>query len=83
VFLSGDTKFDPDLIAMYEDRAEIFFHDASIKKNAVHASTGELATLSESIRSRMYLLHYQDETTADDAKEFAGLALQNKRYIFT
>ncbi len=83
VFLSGDTKFDPDLISMYEDRAEIFFHDASLKKNAVHASTGELATLSASVRQRMYLMHYQDETSAEDAAAFAGLAQQNKRYIFT
>lgn len=83
VFLSGDTKFDPELIDLYQDKAEAFFHDASIKKNAVHASTGELSTLSASVRERMYLMHYQDEATEEDAKDFAGLALQNKRYIFT
>lgn len=83
VFLSGDTKFDPELIDLYQNKAEVFFHDASIKKNAVHASTGELSTLSASVRERMYLMHYQDEATEEDAKDFAGLALQNKRYIFT
>jgi len=82
VFLSGDTKFDEDLIKMYADRAEVFFHDASITRNAVHASFSELRTLPESIRNKMHLMHYQDETSADDAKDFAGLVQRKTRYIF-
>lgn len=82
VFLSGDTKFDPDLIEMYRDRVECFFHDASLTKNAVHASFSELNTLPEDVRRRMYLMHYQDDTTAEHGAPFAGLAKQNTRYIF-
>lgn len=82
VFLSGDTKFDPDLIEMYQDRVECFFHDASLTKNAVHASFSELNSLSEDVRRRMYLMHYQDDATAEHGAPFAGLAKQNTRYIF-
>jgi ribonuclease BN (tRNA processing enzyme) len=82
VFLSGDTKFDPDLIEMYQGRVECFFHDASLTKNAVHASFSELNTLPEDVRNRMYLMHYQDDTTAEHGAPFAGLAKQNTRYIF-
>lgn len=82
VFISGDTKFDPDLISTYADRAEVFFHDASLRKNAVHASIDELRTLPVSVRERMYLMHYQDEATDTHAADFAGLAYQGKRYVF-
>lgn len=82
VFISGDTKFDQELIDAYANRAEVFFHDASLKKNAVHASIDELRTLPANLRERMYLMHYQDETADSDASDFAGLALQGKRYIF-
>ena len=82
VFISGDTKFDPELIDLYKDKSEVMFHDASLTKNAVHASISELSTLDKSIRDRMYLMHYQDTATAEDAKDFAGLAHRRKRYIF-
>lgn len=82
VFISGDTKFDPDLINLYSDRAEVYFHDASLTRNAVHASVNELSTLPESVRKRMYLMHYQDEATDADATDFAGLAKRLTRYVF-
>ncbi|MBI2793541.1 MAG: MBL fold metallo-hydrolase [Ignavibacteria bacterium] len=82
VFISGDTKFDEDLIDLYSDRSEVLFHDASLTRNAVHASVNELIALPESIRNRMYLMHYQDEATDADAAEFAGLTKRGTRYIF-
>lgn len=82
VFISGDTKFDEDLIDLYSDRSEVFFHDASLTRNVVHASVNELKTLPADVRKRMYLMHYQDETTPADASEFAGLARRKTRYIF-
>lgn len=82
VFISGDTKFDEDLINMYSHRCEVFFHDASLTRNAVHASVAELLTLPESVRKRMYLMHYQDEAKESDAEGFAGLAKSRQRYIF-
>jgi ribonuclease BN (tRNA processing enzyme) len=82
VFLSGDTKFDIGLIDTYKDKSEVMFHDASVKKNAVHASVSELRTLDQSIREKMYLMHYQDDATEADAEGFAGLARRRRRYLF-
>lgn len=82
VFVSGDTKFDRDLIDLYADRAEVFFHDAAFSPNPVHACTGELRTLPEEIRRRMYLMHYPDAFEQHDASDFAGYAVQGMRYIF-
>ena len=82
LFISGDTKFDAELIDTYKDRSEAMFHDASVTKNAVHASLSELATLDESVLKKMYLMHYQDDMTEEVASAFAGLAHQGKRYIF-
>ena len=81
IFISGDTKFDRDLIETYSSRSSIMFHDASLTRNAVHASIEELMTLPENIRKKMYLMHYQDEATAEDAKGFAGLAQQGVGYV--
>ena len=82
VFISGDTKFDEELIDRYADRAEVYFHDASLTRNAVHASFSELRTLRQEVRSKMFLMHYQDDATADDAKDFAGLVQRKTRYVF-
>lgn len=82
VFVSGDTKFDEELVKTYADRSEVMFHDASLTSNAVHASVRELRTLPEEIRMKMYLMHYQDETKEEDAEGFVGLTKQARRYIF-
>jgi len=82
VFISGDTKFDLELIERYQDKASIMFHDASLNRNAVHASFEELRTLRKETKEKMYLVHYQDNTTDPDADGFAGLGRQNTRYIF-
>lgn len=82
VFISGDTKFDRDLIDLYADRAEVMFHDAAFTYNPVHASTPELRTLPEHIRKKMYLMHYPDSFESHDVSDFAGYAQQGVRYRF-
>lgn len=82
VFFSGDTKFDLDLINLYADRSQVMFHDASKTLNKVHAWIGDLKKLSEEVRQKMYLVHYQDNVVPEDAAEFGGLALQGMRYLF-
>ncbi len=82
VFYSGDTKFDPDLIASYSDRAEVLFHDASRTPVQVHAWIENLRTLPEDVRRKMYLAHYQDDVSDSDAADFAGLAKQGVIYRF-
>jgi ribonuclease BN (tRNA processing enzyme) len=82
IFISGDTKFDKDLIEQYAGRSEVMFHDATFMPNPVHASIGELRTLSPEIRKKMYLMHYPDTFADVPADDFAGYAVQGMRYIF-
>lgn len=82
VFVSGDTKFDRDLIDMYADRAEIMFHDASFHPVQVHASIDELRTLPSEIKKKMLLMHYPDNYMEVDASDFSGYAIPGMRYIF-
>lgn len=81
LFISCDTKFDIDLINLYKDRAEYFFHDCSIQKNPVHASLEELKMLPKEIKSRMYLMHYDDNWGDCKANDFAGFAKQGHSYL--
>ncbi len=85
VWISGDTRFDPDLVNQYADQAEIFFHDVASGKSPVHASFDELSSLDGSVKSRMWLIHYGDEWVRDGlpsdeasdlvrSRGFAGLA---------
>jgi len=82
VFISGDTKFDRDLIDMYAPRSEIMFHDVQFFPGAVHAPLTDLRTLPEEIKSKMLLMHYADNWQGQDISGFAGWAQQGVRYIF-
>jgi ribonuclease BN (tRNA processing enzyme) len=82
LFISCDTKFDRELIDFYADRSEVLFHDASLKPNPVHACIDELKTLPDSIRKKMYLMDYSDNWEDVKIDEFAGFAIEGKRYIF-
>ncbi|MBI3259220.1 MAG: hypothetical protein HYZ54_07090, partial [Ignavibacteriae bacterium] len=82
IFISGDTKFDRELIDMYSNRSEWMFHDSQINPNPVHACLPELKTLPEEITKKMFLMHYPDNAKANPIEEFAGWAQQGMRYIF-
>jgi ribonuclease BN (tRNA processing enzyme) len=82
VFICSDTRFDPDLLQLYADRAEIFFHDIDFGDGAVHASLGELRTLPEAIRSRMHVVHYPDSWESQDLSAFGGLTQPATPYRF-
>jgi len=82
VLISGDTKFDSDLINFYNDRAETIFHDASFTPNAVHSSVGELRTLPDKIKKKMYLMHCSDNWEEQDISGFGGIVRQGSTYEF-
>jgi len=82
VFYSGDTRFDPRILETYADRAEVFFQDVQFFPGAVHAPLADLATLPESIRSRMLLVHYADNWQEQDIRAFAGWGRQGVLYRF-
>ncbi|MFN8359758.1 MAG: MBL fold metallo-hydrolase [Candidatus Kapaibacterium sp.] len=82
IFISGDTKFDRELIDQYADRSEWMFHDTQINPNPVHACLPELKTLPEHIKQKMFLVHYPDGAENNPIDGFAGWAVQGARYIF-
>ncbi|MBS1537541.1 MAG: MBL fold metallo-hydrolase [Bacteroidetes bacterium] len=82
IFISGDTKFDQELIDMYAHRSEWMFHDTQINPNPVHACLPELKTLPEHITKKMFLVHYPDNAQTNPIDEFAGWTQQGMRYIF-
>ncbi len=83
IMISGDTKFDPNLIDIYADRAELIYHDVSFFSNPVHASLDELRTLPSEVKKKMFLVHYGDNwRDIEVTPEFAGYALQGMRYLF-
>jgi ribonuclease BN (tRNA processing enzyme) len=82
VFISGDTKFDEELINIYKDKSEVMFHDVQFFPGAVHAPLADLKTLPEDVKSKMYLMHYSDNWKEQDISDFAGWAKQGVRYVF-
>ena len=58
---SADTAFDPGLIEWLAP-ADLIVHEATtLEHTGVHTPYLKLATLPESIRSRMRLTHYPDD----------------------
>lgn len=53
---SSDTAFDPSLIQWLAE-SDLFFHETNV---GVHTPLAALCSLSQSIRDRMYLIHYPD-----------------------
>ncbi len=62
-FYSGDTVFDPDLLAgLVRDRnVKVIFHDCQLHPpGVVHACLPQLLTLPAELQERIYLMHYGD-----------------------
>lgn len=83
VFVSGDTRFDEDLIQLYASRSEIIFHDAQFFLGGVHPPLEELRLLPAEIKAKMHLIHFGDNWAAQDLEGFAGLTRQGYCYDIT
>jgi len=82
VFVSCDTKCDPDLLEIYK-HAECFFHDVQFFPGAVHAYLDELREkVPDDIKKRMHLMHYADNWRDQDITGFAGWTKQGVKYNF-
>jgi len=80
IFVSGDTRFDPELIEMYAHKSKIMFHDVQFFPGAVHAPLADLKMLDKSIKDKMYLIHYSDDFDKQDISDFAGWASPETKY---
>lgn len=82
VFISGDTRFDRELIETYAPQSEFMFHDVAFWGDPVHASIKELRTLPAEIKQKMSLIHLGDKAPSEDVSGFVGLTKQSVRYVF-
>lgn len=82
IMVSGDTKFDRELIMEYAEKAEVIFHDTSFLPNPVHSSIIEMRTLPPEIKKKIYLMHYSDNWKEQNISDFAGFVKAGYRYIF-
>ena len=83
VFISGDTRFDKELLQMYAGRSKVMFHDVQFFPGAVHAPLDSLKEeLADTIQNRIHLIHYADNYTEQDISGFGGFAEQGTIYRF-
>jgi ribonuclease BN (tRNA processing enzyme) len=64
VFFTSDTQFAPNQIMDFYRSCDVIFQDCETSpfKSGVHANFADLTTLSDDIRSKMWLYHYQPGT---------------------
>lgn len=82
IFISMDTRFDPELIEEYAHRSEVMFHDVQFFPTGVHAPLADLKGLPSDVKAKMFLMHYSDDWEKQDINDFAGWTTQGVRYIF-
>ena len=82
VFLSCDTRYDPELLAYYAPKSVIMYHDVQFFPGAVHAPLQNLRTQPPEVKSKLVFKHYTDNFREQDITDFAGWAQQGIRYIF-
>lgn len=75
VMVSGDTKFDRDLVEQFGKDCEYIFHDCQHFPGGVHANYAQIKELSEELKDKMYLYHLSDGMLEIDVIQdgFAGL----------
>lgn len=87
IWVSGDSRFDPELIRAYAPRSKVMIHDASpISQDPVHASVDALARMKVDIKGNMSLTHLphgfddSEAVRSMKAKGFRGLALAGTKF---
>jgi ribonuclease BN (tRNA processing enzyme) len=87
IWISGDTRFDSELLAAYAPHATVMIHDATQwDLDPVHAPLGKLATLPISTKGKMWLTHLatgsdtEEFNTLVKSKGFRGLALSGTKF---
>ena len=83
IFYSSDTKFDPELIAMYCDCSEYMYHDFQMfDPETVHAPFSVGQKMAPYVKEKVFPMHLSEDYLEKDISGFAGWAEQGCRYIF-
>ncbi|KIM10191.1 MAG: metallo-beta-lactamase [Sulfuricurvum sp. PC08-66] len=85
IFFTGDTQHAPNQIQDFYKMADIIFQDCETSpyKSGVHANYKDLLTLSDEIKAKMWLYHYQPGALPDAiADGFAGFVVKGQKFSF-
>ena len=83
VFVSGDTKYDQELVDFYAPQAEVMIHDVQFFPGAVHAPLDDMKSgFSDAVKEKTYFVHYADNWEEQDISGFGGWIKQGVRYVF-
>ena len=83
VFISTDTKFQPETVIAMAKNVDLIFHDCetSVIRTSVHAHYQELISLPADVKKKMWLYHYQPGMDKDvTADGFLGLVKKGQEY---
>jgi ribonuclease BN (tRNA processing enzyme) len=88
-FITSDTRFEPERHADAYDWADVIFHDCETSygtdgvpaRSGIHAHYEDLKTLSEELRHKMWLYHYQPGARPDaKADGFRGFVTKGQAF---
>lgn len=67
VFITSDTQYAPSQLKDFIKKSDIVFHDCETSdfESGVHAHYNDLKLLSEELKNKMWLYHYQDGELPD------------------
>jgi ribonuclease BN (tRNA processing enzyme) len=85
VFITTDTQHCPSQINDFYRKAVVIFQDCETSpfKSGVHAHYSELSKLSEDVKKKMWLYHYQPNPNLDAQKDgFAGFVRKGQKFAF-
>ena len=85
VFISTDTKFQPDFICDIAPKVSTIFHDCETTpfKTGVHAHYDDLCSLPNSVKKKIWLYHYQPHPNLKPhADGFKGFVTKGQEFVF-
>lgn len=84
-FLTTDTQFAPEQLKDFYDMADIIFQDCETAQfeSGVHAHYDKLKTLSDNVKRKMWLYHYQDGDLPNAASDgFRGFIVKGQIFDY-
>ncbi|HBI22164.1 MAG TPA: MBL fold hydrolase [Legionella sp.] len=85
IFISTDTRFCPELLMPIYNAADVIFHDCETAErvSGQHAQYTDLKTLDVTIKNKMWLYDYNDDTLPDAVSDgFKGFVVQGQSFEF-
>jgi ribonuclease BN (tRNA processing enzyme) len=86
IFITTDTKFNPDFIIEIANKVDLIFHDCETTpyNTPVHAHYTELRTLPLFTKRKIWLYHYQSQSTYQPEEDgFRGFVLKGQEFDFS